>query len=315
MMSQRRTAVAALAAVFLFLSSVTAVAAGVNSLSNGSASPTSGTTQTVFVFSVRYQSSKGWAAQKVTAAAAGKSVTLRLVSGSSINGTYEGSSTLPAGTWSVTFASTSAKGPGSTLAGPTLTVRLAAPAPIPTPKATPKSTPKPAAVTTATPNPTLARTPAATNAPSSAAGHAGGSRSTTTATATATSSASPTAAPVGAGAGTTTPGKPSSLPAALLGLVAAGLLAGLGALLLMDRRRRESDEEERAVDEPAVERPAATRPRPDPARRGEDPILAAMGIGNVSTEAVKGEGSVGMTAPIARQVRLGPGERPSRRPR
>ncbi|MDP9269448.1 MAG: hypothetical protein M3P14_00460 [Chloroflexota bacterium] len=127
--------------------------------------------------------------------------------------------------------------------------------------------------------------------------------------AVAATSPSPTAAPVAAGDGA---GRPSAMAPLLLGILAAGLLAGLGVLLLTGRRRREPDDEEAAV-ELAAEQPTAARRRLDPAGRGEDPILAAMGIGATPSEEVIGDALASVAAPITRQVPVG-GERPSRRP-
>jgi hypothetical protein len=130
----------------------------VNTLSDGAVAPPSGTTLTTFVFSVHYVSSNGQDATSVRALVADDVVTLSLVSGEADDGTFSGRSTLPAGSWPVTFQAFS-QGQDPTLIGPTVVVTGPTPqptptlAPTPTPAPTPRPTPAPTAAPTATPNP------------------------------------------------------------------------------------------------------------------------------------------------------------------
>ena len=125
-------------------------------LSNGSVSPGSGTTATAFSFSVDYNSSNpARNALSVWAEAGGVTVPLALVAGGNTHaGTWHGSSSLPVGSWQVTFhASTSADPQPAPLDGPIVTVTL--PPPTPTPAPTPPPTPTPTPRPTAAPTPTL----------------------------------------------------------------------------------------------------------------------------------------------------------------
>ncbi|MGH2455875.1 MAG: hypothetical protein ACRDHD_06420 [Candidatus Limnocylindria bacterium] len=158
-----RRAVAPLAGVLLLLATVTPVAAAPNELSQGSVTPTKGTTATVFVFSVRYSGSP---ATSVRAVAGNTVVTMALQPpGTASNGTYRGSATLPAGSWSVTFQATAEKGkPSVTLQGPPLTVTQASPTPGPTTQPTAVPTPAPTSAPTSAPS-SPPRPPAPTNPP------------------------------------------------------------------------------------------------------------------------------------------------------
>lgn len=116
----------------------TVLAAPPNALSAAAVSPTSGSTSTLFVFSVRYVSSGGNPARGVSVSVAGRTLAMSRVSGTSTNGTFRASATLPAGRWGTTFTAQPAQGPQPSLAGPTLAA--AAPA---TPAPTPYSAPLP----------------------------------------------------------------------------------------------------------------------------------------------------------------------------
>jgi len=124
-----------------------------NSLSNGDVSPLSGTTETLFEFSVDYTSNPEVVPNAVWAEVAGQTVPLEGPVDSP-NGTYVGSATLPAGTWSVTFRAV-AQGNSPTHAGPNIEV-TPLPTPIPTPgPPTPSPTQvPPTPVATPTPDPT-----------------------------------------------------------------------------------------------------------------------------------------------------------------
>ena len=109
-------------------------------LSNGSVSPGSGTTATAFSFSVDYNSSNPVRnALSVWAEAGGATIPLALVAGGNTHaGTWQGSSSLPVGSWQVTFhAATSADPQPVPIDGPIVTVTL--PPPTPTPAPTPPS--------------------------------------------------------------------------------------------------------------------------------------------------------------------------------
>jgi hypothetical protein len=104
-------------------------------LSDGSVTPTSGTTATAFTFSVHYTStdSPPRPAQAVWAQVGSLTITLIKVSGSAHDGTWQGSATLPAGTWQVTFhAMTSGDPQPEPLFGPMVTVTEPPPTPQPT---------------------------------------------------------------------------------------------------------------------------------------------------------------------------------------
>ena len=122
-----------------------------NTLSNGSVDPTTGTIATVFAFQVDYTSPQGFDAASLWADVAGTTVGLVLVSGVADDGTFSGSSSLPAGSWPVTFRADAIQGSDPTLAGPTLTVI--------DPNATPPPTPVPPPAPPTNPPPTPAPTP------------------------------------------------------------------------------------------------------------------------------------------------------------
>jgi hypothetical protein len=153
------------------LASVPVPVRGASVLSNGSVSPTSGTTATSFDFSVDYASSDPVQnAQAIWAEFGSTTITLSKVSGTAHDGTWQGSSTLPAGSHQVTFHATV---PGATqpdpLVGPTVTVRQPpTPRPTPTPQPTPRPTPRP--TTAPTPTPPIATPPAGATPPPAAPG-------------------------------------------------------------------------------------------------------------------------------------------------
>lgn len=110
-------------------------------LSAPSASPSTGTTQTTFVFGVRYV---GRSPASLTVRVAGGSLPMSLVTGTPLSGTYQAASRLPAGTWSVTFEAVPSKGPLTTLNGPTVSVgpwSTATPQPTSSGPSTPTSQP------------------------------------------------------------------------------------------------------------------------------------------------------------------------------
>jgi hypothetical protein len=127
-------------------------------LSDGAASPASGTTATSFDFSVVYTSSHpARNALSVSAQVGAVTVPLSRTSGKSHNGTWTGSSTLPVGIGPVTFhATVAAEQQPEPLVGPIVTVIQApTPPPSPTPRPTPEPTPRPTDAPTATAQPSL----------------------------------------------------------------------------------------------------------------------------------------------------------------
>jgi hypothetical protein len=151
-MTLRLTAATLLALSFVYAPMPT-LAASV--LSDGTVTPPSGTTATAFTFSVHYTStgSPTRPAQAVWAEVGGAAVTLVKVSGSSHDGTWQGTASLPAGTWQVTFhAATSGDPQPDPLAGPTVTVTEPPP-----PAPTPQPTAPPAPIPPVPPPPTIAQ--------------------------------------------------------------------------------------------------------------------------------------------------------------
>ena len=151
----RQTRLLAVALFALIVVGAPTPARAASVLSDGSVTPTSGTTATTFTFSVRYTSSDSPTrpAQSVTAQAGDVTVALVKVSGSAHDGTWQGTATLPAGTRQVTFHATTSSDPQpEPLAGPTVTVREPPPTPRPTP--TPPPTVPPTAHPPAPPPPT-----------------------------------------------------------------------------------------------------------------------------------------------------------------
>ena len=129
----------------------TGVAAIPNQLSDGQVSPSAGTHQTRFTFRVHYFSDQGRPALNVVAEAAGATIGLALAIGTDTDGTYVGSSALPAGSWQVTFRADATIGLDPVLLGPT--VAVVGPTPIPTPQPPPPPPPTPIATPLVTPLP------------------------------------------------------------------------------------------------------------------------------------------------------------------
>lgn len=329
-MSARHRSALLLAVCGLLLSPGMTAAAAPNQLSNGGVTPGTGTTQTTFTFSVVYSSERDFAATGVVALVAGSSVTLSLVSGTSTAGTHQGSASLPAGTWPVTFQAQATQGPDATLAGPTVVVSApATPQPVPvTPAPTPKPviapplpTPRPAAAATATPPratpiPTEVLPGAATEPPTgstappaSSGGPPAGASDPRGSGGSATPSMNESSMP-GVGGSLSPPltddgpdGSPSWL------LIVGSAVAGLTLLIAWRRRASGTDEAVLVAashaDEDPISLAARTRQRQAAAAPNtEDPILAAMGVGAPLRSQAQ------LNAPLSRQVRSGPGERP-----
>ncbi|MGH2445964.1 MAG: hypothetical protein ACRDGD_07990 [Candidatus Limnocylindria bacterium] len=157
-----RTVVLAVALAALFTSLTPGPMRATNVLSAGIVTPTSGTTATVFVFSVHFLSESPGQPPFPISAQVDEVVVVPLSfvegSGTTADGTYRGSTTLPEGEWEVTFVAT-APGPGPLdLEGPTIHVTqpIGTPTPAPTPDPTQAPTPSPTAGSTPpqTPQPT-----------------------------------------------------------------------------------------------------------------------------------------------------------------
>jgi hypothetical protein len=162
-----REALRGVAAALLALSLATAPmpvrAASV--LSDGSVSPSSGTTTTAFTFSVHYTSTDPpRPAQSVWAEVGSATVTLIKASGTALDGTWLGTSTLPAGTWQVTFHATTNGDPAQPLLGPIVTVTAPPPSPQPTPPPPPPTAAPTPVPTQPPPRPRPQPTPPPTDA-------------------------------------------------------------------------------------------------------------------------------------------------------
>lgn len=160
--SRAQRAVAAALLILCFAAAPMPVRAA-SVLSDGSVTPTSGTNATAFTFSVHYTSTDPpRPAQAVWAAVGSATVTLTKVSGTAHDGTWQGTSTLPAGTRQVTFHATTTTDPQpDPLLGPTVTVSQPPPTPTPVP---PTPTPRPPPPTAA-PSPVPTQPPASTRSP------------------------------------------------------------------------------------------------------------------------------------------------------
>ncbi len=125
-----RHAFLVLAIIAALLGAPPVASAAGNALSSPSATPTTGTTQTVFVLRVTYDGQ--FPATGVTAVVGGRALAMSLVAGSASSGTWSAAATLPAGTWPVLYTAAVLQGNAPSLSGLSLTVYGAA-APPPTP--------------------------------------------------------------------------------------------------------------------------------------------------------------------------------------
>jgi len=340
-----------LAIIAALFGAPTNVSAAGNELSSAQAGPGSGTTATTFTFKVTYDGR--FPATSVTTSVAGRALAMIRVSGSPSSGTWSASTTLPAGTWPVTFSAVPERGNNASLAGPTVMVTAAV---TPPPKATPKATPAPTPARTPEPLPdgntsTTGTTPQP--APGdSAPGDGGivppGNDDTIPAPRASDANGNP---PDGGGAelsgdgapaatgriapsseaapavGRTTSGTDDDATPATDGLLNMVLLVGLsgvaavaliGVAMMLAGRRRDHDHEA-AVPAAASFAARATRSSPDATpdaamerrmlrqsrvRMTDDPIVAALGIGNDDDDRRRARRKAG-------QVSRGPGERPN----
>ncbi len=149
--------------------------AGPTRLSDGSASPGSGTTLTTIAFTVTYRNREGSPADWVRVRIAGDTHAMSSSGSDWKHGVgFQWAGKLPPGTHTVTFEAMGRDKFSASLGGGSVTITLPptpAPTPAPTPKPSPKPTPKPTPKATAepttkpTPKPTAAPTPRATAAP------------------------------------------------------------------------------------------------------------------------------------------------------
>jgi len=223
-------------------------------LTGGVVTPTQGTTATVFQFSVHFVGSATDEAITVSVSVAGGSYALALA-GTPRNGTWTRSMTLPAGSWSVNYHSTTTLGtnPSFLVSGQ---VVVTAPTPPPTPSPTIAPTPPP----TATPGPgaTPRPTPRPTSVPATATPGPGSSiPQSVPPTPFGTTIIEPSGSPSGSETGQSP--SPSPSPGAVVpgrrpfnmpieGVVAIGLLGAVTvAAALGERRRRRAVEAFRAA--------------------------------------------------------------------
>lgn len=217
-------------------------------LSAGAASPGSGTTATVFTFSVTYLDTKGCAPLWVRVAIPGVGTFPMNGAGAAYDTgvTFTQGLTLPAGTHSYSFEASSGIGSGQkTTALTSVTpssITVVAPTPVPTPMPTPVPTPRPTPVPTPVPTsePTPVETPSASDSlgsavasPSSAPGTPSGSA--------ASQEQGPAPGASGGPAGNAgSLGGPDGMGsfALLLGAWGTATLAGLALFLFLAPRRR-----------------------------------------------------------------------------
>jgi hypothetical protein len=250
-------------------------------LTNGRASPPSGTTVTSFTFTVTYADTKGCAPNWVRVTIAGVGVYPMTGSGTSYDTgvTFTSSMQLPVGTHAYSFAANSGDfGAQKTTALASVsppTVAVTAPATPPPPEPTPRPTPRPTAVPT--PIPTVPQTPTPTTVPSpipssaaavpspSIAGGGTGA-SSPGAAASQDQGQAPGASPSDAGgaAGLITTDRLGSFPL-LMGAWITATAGGLALFLLLAPRRRTPSEPALAVAGYGPTTPEAEA-APDPAQ-------------------------------------------------
>lgn len=295
-MPRRRSYAALLVLALLLALAPPTFGAPGNQLSQGSVNPLNGTTATSFVFTVRYTSAQGHPATSVSATVSSFTVPMGLIAGTASDGTFQGNTNLPAGSFNVTFLADAQKGFDPSLAGPTVTVTFAPPpTPVPTPPPTLAPTPPPTPVPTPpptpvptpppTPVPTPPPTPVATPAPSVPSSPPDGT------------TPSPGGSGFLGGVVETPPpsGRPDPGPAigggdvenqlwTLLigGLIAIGVLTLFGIFLILRDRRRNTVDERIALIErsPSAPPPRPARPRAD----WEDYELDDLPLGTVDYE-------------------------------
>lgn len=349
-----------LAMIAALLGAPTAVSAAGNELSAAQASPGSGSTSTVFTLKVTYDGK--FAVTSVTASVAGRTLIMARIGGSTAKGTWSASSTLPAGTWQVTFSAVPERGNSPSLAGPSVQVGAAAtPPPTATPKPPARATTAPPPAPTPKPPPASTGTTATTPQPAGASSPPADGGIVQPGTKD-DGDATPTDSDANGGGGTDSDGSPrhgndpepgaDGAPAATDrtrpsrqeapangwttaaaedatspadGLLSVVLLVGMSgvaavaligvAMMLAGRRRRHEDEtpiptvsvgarvtrSSSVAPETVMERRMLRQAR---VRMTDDPIVAALGIGNDDDDRRRARRKAG-------QVGRGPGERPN----
>lgn len=317
------------------------VSAADNDLTAPAISPETGSTSTVFSFSVRYEGK--FAATSVTAEVASLVLPMSLAGGTAEAGTWAAATALPPGTWPVTFTASAERENGGTMTGPTVTVSgPIATEPSPTPLVTPGqpgggkqkdasstpggggegwSTTAPAPAEPASSSPAEASAPeppappaagAPPPAPSddeavavpaapAAPGEPGNAMTLGGPSSTHGSVTTPVSTPREADGSDGSPVGDGLLQSVLvMGLAGVAAVALIGTAILLVGKRRER----------RVEEPLPTFATPEPASRsrrqvaltrmGEDPIIAALGIGSDDSPRQRAR---------AAQVNSGPDER------
>lgn len=109
-MVRRRTLLLPAILTALMMAPSSAFAARPNDLRTATVAPSTGTTATPFLLTADYLSTAGNAASGVTATFGDRAVPLSLTAGTPISGTWTATTTLPAGSWTITFQAETAKG-------------------------------------------------------------------------------------------------------------------------------------------------------------------------------------------------------------
>ncbi len=251
-----RAVIGSLAAVVL----VSGVALGATTLSSAQVSPRTATVGDVVTFTVTTTGNANVMVQ-VELARSGAATIVRDMaalpkSGSTTPWQFQ-SATIPAGTWTVTFAVVSS---GPTLAGGSLRVNAAptptpkptlAPTPTPTPRPTPAPTPRPTVLPTPPPAPVVTTSPAtsatATTSVSPAETPSRPGSASEAPSAGVTSSAVPAAAagrsaPADGASGTTGGGIDRTGALLLSVLLGLFVIAGVAGIAILTARRREDEQ-------------------------------------------------------------------------
>jgi hypothetical protein len=270
-------------------------------LSAGKATPGTGTTATVFIFSVIYSDTKDCRPNYVTVTINGVGTFPMTGSGTSYNTgvTFTWSLKLPAGTHTYSFAASSGTGTGKktytlkSVSPPSVVVTVAPtptpePTPKPTPPPTPVPTPRPTPVPTTVPTPVPAPTTGATATPPSSPSPGSGSGSAShvpSPTDVAGGVVSPTGGPGASEVQGQAPGASGSEAggeesfgrsdgmgsfALLLGAWATATAAGLAFFLVLAPRRRAPNQPAFADATPAAADAAAPRPSVEPSMLATD---------------------------------------------
>lgn len=238
-----------------------AAAAAPTKLANGIVTPATGTTATVFQFSVQFQSGTT-TASSATASVAGNSLPLSLAGGNAGHETWTGSSALPVGSWTVTYSAVSSSGPNPTPidVGPVVVTAPPPPPPVPTPRPTLRPTPRPTAAP-ATPVPAVSLSPGTSPTPLGTTVSDPSGVPSTSGSASSSQGASPSPSP-SPSPGAVSGSRRFSVP--LEGVVAMGLLGAVAvAAALGERRRRLAVEAFREAEASAGGAPPPERDGPD----------------------------------------------------